>query len=81
MNVLPLLYRKFFQYIDQISLDRLIILDSFAEWYINDFIVLDTYHHVALVFHDSVDGSGTQTACQDAVVSCRPKFPVREDIL
>jgi len=35
-------------------LDRLIILDSFAEWYINDFIVLDTYHHVALVFHDSV---------------------------
>ena len=56
MNVLPLLYRKFFQYIDQISLDRLIILDSFAEWYVDDFIVLDTYHHVALVFHDSVDG-------------------------
>ncbi len=44
------LYRKTSESVEQFAIDRLILLDSLREWYINDFVVYHTNHHVTLVF-------------------------------
>ena len=63
--------RKLFQYSNKISLDRFVILNSLAEWYVDDFVVFDSDHNITLIFHNSIDSSSTKAACQDTVVSGR----------
>ena len=49
---------KLAQYVYQFSFDRFVVLDGLGERYIDDFIVIDTNHDVALPFHNGVNGSG-----------------------
>ena len=55
---------------EEFLFDGFVVLDGFGEGHIDHFVVLDAYHHVALVFHEGVDGRGAQTRGQNAVVGC-----------
>ena len=55
----------------QVAVDRLVLLDSLGERYIDDFVVGHTNHDVALVFEQGVDGSRTHAGREDTVVGCR----------
>lgn len=62
--------RQFSQYIYKVFLDGFVILDGLREGNVYHFIVVNTYHDIALSFHDGVDGGCAQTAGKDTVV-CR----------
>ena len=63
--------RKHIQYIDKLSVDRLIDTDSFVERHIDDLVILHSDHHVALPVLQRLYGCHSQAAGQDAVIGCR----------
>ena len=65
-----LLYRKYAQGVEQLSVDGFVVFDGFGERYVHNLVVLYTYHYVALPFDECIDGGCSHTAGQYAVV-CR----------
>ena len=57
--------RQFAKHIHQFTVNRLVVLDSLGERYINDFIILNTNHYVTLSFHQSLNTGYTHTAGDD----------------
>lgn len=43
--------REASQSVEQLAVDRLVVLDSLGEGNVHYFVVLDAYHHISLVFH------------------------------
>ena len=60
--------------IQQITIDRFVVLDRFGERNVNDLIILDTHHHVTLVIQQGIDRGHTHTSRQDPVL-CRGEPP------
>ena len=58
------------EYVHQMIVDGLVLLDGGVEGYVYDFVVADTYHHVTLAIEQCLDTGSTHTACDDAVVGC-----------
>lgn len=48
------------QYVDQLLLDRFVVLDCVGKRNVNDFVVTDTDHYVALSFQNGCNGTYTQ---------------------
>ena len=65
------LNREFSQYIYQVFLDWLIILDSFCERNVYYFVMFDTDHYIALSIHDGINSCRTESASKDTIVSSR----------
>ena len=59
------------QYIYQVFLDWLIILDSFCERNVYYFVMFDTDHYIALSIHDGINSCRTESAGKDTIVSSR----------
>ena len=57
--------------IQQITIDRFVVLDRFGERNVNDLIILDPHHHVTLVIQQRVDGSHSHPGCQDTILCSR----------
>lgn len=47
--------------LQEVAIDGLVVLDSLGERHVHNLIVLNADHHIALVFHKSIDGGGTHT--------------------
>lgn len=48
------------QYVDQLLLDRFVVLDCVGKRNVNDFVVTDADHYVALSFQNGCNGTYTQ---------------------
>lgn len=56
-----ILYREFLKYFDKLLVERLIRADCFRQWHIDNLIVTDTNHNVALSLHYGLYGTNTCT--------------------
>ena len=62
------LYAQLVEHSDELSVERFVASDSFAQWYIYYFIVAHANHHVALSLHDGLYRPHTCTRREDTVV-------------
>ena len=56
---------------EEFAVDGLVVLDGFRDGDVDDLVVLDTDHHVALIVEEGVDGRGAHARGEDAVEGCR----------
>ena len=57
--------------IQQITIDRFVVLDRFGERNVNDLIILDTHHHVTLIIQQGVDRSHDPMRVRQDPILCR----------
>lgn len=59
---------QFIQHLDEFPVKRFVRADTFGERYIDDFIVADTHHHIALPLFEGFDSTHACARRQDAVM-------------
>ena len=58
------------EHLEQLLVERLVLTDGLREWYIDDFVIANANHDVALSLNDCLNGTDTRATCQDSVVRC-----------